>query len=43
MYFILITALFAAQLAEYGGFKALWWVVGGLCFVTALAFRRLKD
>jgi predicted MFS family arabinose efflux permease len=32
-----------SQLAEYGGFKALWWVVGGLCFISAFAFHRLKD
>jgi predicted MFS family arabinose efflux permease len=27
-----------AQLAEHYGFAALWWVVGGVCLLTAIAF-----
>ncbi len=30
-----------AQLAEHFGFNLLWWVVGGLSLIAALAFRRL--
>ena len=30
-----------AQLAEHAGFNFLWWVVGGLSIVAALAFRKL--
>jgi predicted MFS family arabinose efflux permease len=32
-----------AQLAEYGGFGALWWATGGLCVLSAFAFRSLKN
>ncbi|MGQ0737768.1 MAG: MFS transporter [Bacteroidota bacterium] len=31
-----------AQLAEHAGFDVLWWVVGGLCMLTAVAYSRLK-
>jgi predicted MFS family arabinose efflux permease len=27
-----------AQVAEYSGFRALWWMVGGLCVVTSTGF-----
>ncbi len=30
-----------AQLAEHAGFTVLWWTVGGLSIVAALAFRKL--
>ena len=30
-----------AQLAQYAGFAALWWVVGGLSLIAAFAFRKL--
>jgi hypothetical protein len=29
-----------AQLAEHAGFNTLWWVVGGLSMVAALAFKK---
>lgn len=29
-----------AQIAQHWGFTALWWIVGGLCLLSALAFRR---
>ncbi len=31
-----------AQIAEHAGFKTLWWCVGGLGFLTALAFLQLN-
>jgi predicted MFS family arabinose efflux permease len=30
-----------AQLAQHYGFQSLWWVVGGLCIITAAFYRRL--
>jgi predicted MFS family arabinose efflux permease len=30
--------LLGSQLAEYWGFAALWWAVGGLCFITSIGF-----
>jgi predicted MFS family arabinose efflux permease len=33
--------LFGAQLVEHQGFVVLWWVVGGLCLLTALSFSKL--
>lgn len=30
-----------AQLAEYSGFRVLWWTVGGLSIIAAIAFLRL--
>jgi predicted MFS family arabinose efflux permease len=30
-----------AQLAQFAGFKVLWWAVGGLCVFTSFAFWRL--
>ena len=29
-----------AQVAQHWGFTTLWWMVGGLCLLTALAFRK---
>lgn len=29
-----------AQVAQHWGFATLWWLVGGLCLLSALAFRR---
>lgn len=31
-----------AQVAEYGGFALLWWIVGGLSIIAAFAFSRIK-
>jgi predicted MFS family arabinose efflux permease len=31
-----------AEIAQRAGFKVLWWVVGGLCFLAATAFRYLR-
>lgn len=31
-----------AQIAERWGFRTLWWVIGGLCFLSALGFRWLR-
>jgi predicted MFS family arabinose efflux permease len=31
-----------AQIAEYGGFSLLWWIIGGLSLVAAFAFSRIK-
>jgi predicted MFS family arabinose efflux permease len=30
--------LAGSQLAEHSGFSALWWAVGGLCFITSVGF-----
>ncbi len=30
-----------AQIAQYSGFNVLWWVVGGLCILTSVAYRKL--
>jgi predicted MFS family arabinose efflux permease len=32
-----------AEIADHIGFKPLWWVVGGLCFLSALGFRRIRQ
>jgi MFS family permease len=32
-----------AEIAGRVGFRPLWWVVGGICFVSAMGFRRLKQ
>ena len=29
-----------AQVAQHWGFTTLWWMVGGLCLLSALAFRK---
>jgi predicted MFS family arabinose efflux permease len=31
-----------AQLAQFAGFPVLWWVVGGLSLLAAIAFKRLQ-
>lgn len=31
-----------AEIAGHVGFKPLWWVVGGTCFLAAIGFRRLR-
>lgn len=31
-----------AQLAQYAGFDALWWVTGGICILSGLTFRGLN-
>ena len=30
-----------SQGAEHWGFRTLWWIVGGLCLLSAIGFRRL--
>jgi len=32
-----------AEIADHIGFKPLWWVVGGLCFLSAFGFRRIRQ
>jgi predicted MFS family arabinose efflux permease len=32
-----------AEIAQRFGFKVLWWIVGGVCVVAALAYRRLRQ
>jgi predicted MFS family arabinose efflux permease len=32
----------AAQLAQHAGFDVLWWVVGGLCILASLAYKKLN-
>jgi predicted MFS family arabinose efflux permease len=32
-----------AEIADHAGFKPLWWVVGGVCFLSAMGFRWLKQ
>ena len=32
-----------AQIVQHFGFRILWWVIGGLCVVTALSVRLLKN
>jgi len=32
-----------AEIADHLGFKPLWWVVGGVCFLAAFGFRRLQQ
>jgi predicted MFS family arabinose efflux permease len=32
-----------AGIAQRFGFKVLWWIVGGVCVVAALAYRRLRQ
>lgn len=32
-----------AEIADHVGFRPLWWVVGGLCFVSAIGFRRIRQ
>jgi len=34
--------MFGAQLAQHQGFNLLWWVVGGLCLLTAFFYRSIK-
>jgi MFS family permease len=31
-----------AVIAEHAGFNVLWWVVGGMCLLAAIGFRRLR-
>jgi predicted MFS family arabinose efflux permease len=31
------------EIADRAGFRPLWWIVGGLCFLAAIGFRRLKQ
>jgi len=32
-----------AEIADHAGFRPLWWVVGGVCFLSAIGFRRLRQ
>ena len=32
-----------AEIAGRVGFRPLWWLVGGICFLSAIGFRRLKQ
>jgi predicted MFS family arabinose efflux permease len=32
-----------AEIADHAGFKPLWWTVGGVCFLAAIGFRRLRQ
>ncbi|HEY4335621.1 MAG TPA: MFS transporter [Puia sp.] len=32
-----------AEIADHLGFRPLWWVVGGLCFLSAIGFRRIRQ
>ena len=32
-----------AEIAQRGGFSALWWIVGGVCLLAAMAFRYLRQ
>jgi predicted MFS family arabinose efflux permease len=32
-----------AEIADHVGFRPLWWVVGGVCFLSAIGFRRLRQ
>ena len=32
-----------AQVVEHSGFRVLWWLIGGLCVVTAFGFRLLQQ
>ncbi|HEY4107789.1 MFS transporter [Puia sp.] len=32
-----------AEIADHVGFRPLWWVVGGVCFLSAIGFRWLKQ
>lgn len=31
------------EIADRAGFRPLWWVVGGVCFLSAIGFRRLRQ
>ena len=31
-----------AEIAQHAGFNVLWWVVGGMCLLAAIGFRRLQ-
>ncbi len=31
-----------AEIAQHLGFRALWWIVGGVCVLAAVGFRRLR-
>ena len=31
-----------AEIAQHAGFNVLWWVVGGMCLLAAIGFRRLR-
>jgi predicted MFS family arabinose efflux permease len=31
------------QIADHLGFNALWWIIGGVCIVTAIGFRSLES
>ena len=31
-----------AEIAQHAGFRALWWIVGGVCVLAAVGFRRLR-
>jgi predicted MFS family arabinose efflux permease len=31
-----------AEIADHIGFKPVWWLAGGLCFMAAMGFRRLR-
>ena len=35
------TAWSGAQIVQYAGFNVLWWVVGGLCILTSVAYRKM--
>jgi predicted MFS family arabinose efflux permease len=32
-----------AEIAQRGGFRTLWWVIGGVCVLAAMAFRYLRQ
>jgi predicted MFS family arabinose efflux permease len=32
----------AAQLAQHAGFDTLWWIVGGLCILASIAYKKLN-
>lgn len=32
-----------AEIADHAGFRSLWWVVSGVCFLAAMGFRRLRQ
>jgi predicted MFS family arabinose efflux permease len=32
-----------AEIADHAGFRPLWWVVSGVCFVSAMGFRKLRQ
>jgi len=32
-----------AQIAEHLGFTTLWWIIGGLCLLTAIGYKWLEQ